>query len=129
MKIFSNPIRWVLVTALVLIAPMVAMAAPPPGHPNTDEAAKILNLPESGQHLPYAGRVEEAFDSNNYTYIKVNTEKGPLWLAAPRVELMPGADIRFGQGTLMRNWYSKVHKRSFEQILFVPEVVVVTPSI
>jgi hypothetical protein len=95
-------------------------AAPPPGHPSTDESLDMLKLPET-THLPYQGQVLEAINSNGYTYIQVQIEMGhkKLWLAAPRVALKKGQFIRFPSGTLIRNFYSRLLKRTFDGVIFV----------
>ncbi|WP_207062749.1 hypothetical protein [Motiliproteus sp. SC1-56] len=112
---------WVLSAAL-------AQAAPPPGHPSTDQAAKALGVP-TDQPLLFEGRVLEAIDSNSYTYIQVQVSADEqLWLAAPRLALAPGAVIRFGRGTLMQNFYSKKLKRQFSQVLFVDRVAIKRPG-
>lgn len=113
-------IRSFLLSALVLVTS--AQAAPPPGHPSTDQAAKLLGLPQQ-QAMPYEGRVLEAIDSNQYTYILV---EGPaeqrLWLVAPRLALQVGSRIRFGDGMVMENFYSKKLKRRFDSVMFVSGV-------
>ena len=118
-----------LLVLLLFVAISVA-AAPPPGHPNPDEAARLLNLPDaSGRNLPYVGRVLRAVDSNNYTYLQVTVEGGSRWLAAPKAVFPKNAVIRYGDGALMRNFYSKVLKHTFAEILFVGNVQVIREGI
>lgn len=105
------------------LAAVPLYAAPPVGHPSTGQAARTLQLPQ-GDALPYQGKVLQAINSNDYTYIEIASEEGQRWLAAPRVTLKKGAIIRFGEGTLMRDFYSKKLKRTFAAVLFVS---IVTP--
>lgn len=100
----------------------LAVAAPPPGHPSTAQAAQALGL-DSSEQLVAEGRVRAAYDSNAYTYIQVEMPSGELvWLAAPRVELQVGRRIGFGAGRLMHNFYSKKLQRAFARIHFVSSV-------
>jgi hypothetical protein len=102
-----------------------ARAEPPPNHPSADEAARHMNLPRNVEGLRYRGHVLEAFDSNNYTYIRAATEQGEIWLAAPRIELAAGSDIRFGDGRQVRDFFSRKHHRLFETLTFIDRVELV----
>jgi hypothetical protein len=110
------------IATLILLGLVAAAQAAPEGHPSTGTAAQALHLPDKGEALPYRGKVLEAIDSNDYTYIRLATEEGERWLAAPRIALKEGAMVRFGDGTLMSNFYSKKLKRTFDAVLFVSEV-------
>lgn len=116
----------VRMTFLVVgMVPWLTWAAPPPGHPSVDEANRILGLSSSRGPLPRQGRVLESFDSNNYTYILVGSDDGRLWVAAPRLDPLPvGTAIRFSNGTMMQNFFSRKHRRTFDKILFVERVEV-----
>lgn len=114
-------------TALLLLSAIAnpTTAAPPPGHPSVKEAEKALGIPDQKGLLPYRGRVIEAFNSNNYTYIHVNQSDGDRWLAVPRLALEIGDIIAFGDGAQMTNFYSKVHRRTFDKILFTGKIQVI----
>ncbi len=97
-------------------------AAPPPGHPSTDRAAELMGI-EKPPEFSFKGRVLQAIDSNNYSYIEVQADnQAVLWLAAPKLKLQAGQLINFTLGRLMHNFYSQKHKRTFEQIWFVSQV-------
>ena len=102
----------------------LALAVQPPGHPSVDTTTELLKLPKGQAAYTHSGRVIEAIDSNNYTYILVETDQSKRWLAAPKTDLQPGQKIRFPDGALMRNFYSKSLKRTFQNILFVSGVAV-----
>lgn len=104
--------------ALVIAAPALSSAAPPPGHPSPQDAGRLLGV-AAGEDLPFAATVVEAHDSNNYTYVLVEDEDGRRWLAAPRVDLRPGMKVRHGDGTMMRNFHSKVLNRTFPGVFFI----------
>ena len=107
---------------LLLLVAIGARAAPPPGHPGTEQAGRTLGLPASAAALPYSGSVLEAWDSNNYTYLLVERGDVREWLVAPRLELAAGARIAYGEGRTFNNWYSKKLARSFAAVTFVPPV-------
>lgn len=97
-------------------------AAPPPDHPSVDQASRILNIP--AQAPEHQGKLLEIFDSNSYSYLRVShPQDQERWLAAPRLSLTVGTPIRYGEGTRMENFYSKVWQRTFPVIYFVNEVV------
>lgn len=109
-------------TALALAAPALSsMAAPPPSHPTTARAAEMLNLDVTAD-LSFTATVVEAHDSNNYTYVLVEDEDGRRWLAAPRTSLKPGTVVRHSDGTLMRNFHSKVLNRTFQGVFFIAAI-------
>ena len=107
----------------------LALAVQPPGHPSVDMTTDLLKLPKGQAAYTHTGRVIEAINSNNYSYILVETSQTKRWLAAPKTALQPGQKIRFPDGTLMRNFYSKSLKRNFQNILFVSGVAVTLEEI
>jgi hypothetical protein len=119
-----------------LIALSVALtphtfAAPPPGHPGAREAVEMLGVPVSpdvsASALPHVGTVRTARDSNAFTFIEVEIEigdgRGTRWIAAPLMQIAPGDKIRFDDGRLMRNFYSRKHQITFDAITFVGRAV------
>ncbi len=111
-------------TWFLVLAFSPALAAPPPGHPTPAEAGQILGIPAQQESAPgQAGIVEQAIDSNQYTYVEVRTESGLKWLAVVRMPLAAGDKVRYGEGVKMTNFYSKVLKRTFPEILFVGKMV------
>lgn len=120
-----------LLIALGLIVATAAFAAPPPGHPSAREAVEMLGVPPSpglpASTLPHTGTVRTARDSNAFTFIEVDIEtadgRGTRWIAAPLMRIAPGDTIRFDDGRLMRNFYSRKHQISFDTITFVGRAV------
>jgi hypothetical protein len=95
-------------------------------HPTVAEAADMLNIQAAPAALPNQGRVLSTIPSNAYTYIEVEHEGKTQWLAAPQVALEKGALIRYGEGAIMTNFYSKKLDREFPEVLFLGGVQVVT---
>ena len=108
---------------IAIFAVVIAHAAPPPGHPSVDQASSILGVPE--QSLVNHGEVLEAFNSNDYTYMRLSHPvDNERWLAAPRQDLAVGTKVSYGDGMRMENFYSKVWHRTFPVIYFVSGVLV-----
>lgn len=100
-------------------------AAPPAAHPTVEQAGQALKLPPTEAELNHQGQVVQAIPSNEYVYIEVKSEGRNRWLAAPATELKAGDSIRFPNGTVMNNFYSKRLQRTFEEIIFVGRIKVV----
>lgn len=120
-----KPIATLLMLS-ALVACATSIAAAPPGHPSTDAAADMLQLPKatSDADLPRKGRVISAIDTNQYTYIEVEQDKKTLWLAAPTVAVKKDNVIRYDDGAEMINFYSKTLKRTFPSVMFIGRVLV-----
>jgi len=72
--------------------------------------------------LPNEGTVAELQQASMYTYIRVTSDKGSLWLAGPKTELNINDKIQFSKGVSMSKFYSKELQRSFPVILFVSKI-------
>ena len=106
---------------------VVAFAAPPTGHPSVEQAAETMRLPRNPNldHLPNRATVLQSIRSNEYVYIEVKNEGGQFWLAAPAEKFNQGDTVRYSNGTLMQNFYSKKHQRTFDAVWFVSKVEVI----
>lgn len=113
-----------LALAAALAAP--AFAEPPPGPPSPARAVELLTplKKPAAAELPHQGKVLAAINANDYTYLEVAGDGGTRWLAAPSMEVRPGATIRYADGTTMANFYSKVLQRTFDSLTFVGHVAV-----
>lgn len=78
----------------------------------------------SSKELRNEGKVVSTLDANEFTYIEVARAGAVEWLAAPLVSIRPGSTLRFEDGSLMDNFYSKLLKRTFTRIRFVGAVLV-----
>lgn len=117
--------RWTLMFAALSCCS--AFAAPPPGHPSPAQASEMLmpDRPPAPGELPNRGRVLAAVDANEFTYIEVERGGAREWIAAPKMSIAPGATIRYEEGSVMANFYSKLLKRTFPSVMFVGHVAVV----
>jgi hypothetical protein len=102
----------------------VAAAAPSAAHAG----------PSSGADAPQAapavtrGVVQETMDAAGYTYIQVKAGDESIWLAAPQMTITKGATVEWGSAMTMTNFPSKTLNRTFDKILFVQNVSVVSGS-
>jgi N-acetylneuraminic acid mutarotase len=72
--------------------------------------------------LPNEGVVMDVVHAEMYSYIKISGKDGIVWLAAPKIELDLNTRIRYSEGVLMSNFYSKELKRNFPAVIFVGQV-------
>ena len=85
-------------------------------------AAKLSPAAEKELAAPQTGKVLEVLNASNYTYLRVDTGKEKLWLAAPQTKVKAGEKIMFGAGLPMKNFQSKSLGRTFETVYFVDQV-------
>jgi hypothetical protein len=119
-----EPARRAVLPAALLCATLSAFAAPPPGHPSPADAMRMMQPPTT-QDQPVAthvGEVVSAVDANQYTYIEVNEAGRTHWIAGPRMKLERGDRVRFDDGVMMTNFYSKLLQRTFPAVMFVGNV-------
>lgn len=88
-------------------------AAMPPGHPPAIPA---------DTNLVNSGKVLDVIDSPMYTYLQVTSDKGPLWLAVFKTDIIKGATVRYSSGIAMPEFYSKALDRTFDTIIFVDSI-------
>lgn len=94
-------------------------------HPSIEETAAILNISADQLELPYQGEVISIIPTSMYTYIEVSHNDTSRWLAAPSVELKAGDKIKYADGAVMTNFYSKTLEREFSEVLFISKVEVI----
>lgn len=114
---------------LSIVVPFIAatvFAAPPPGHPTPGQAMDLLmpDKPPPASELPNQGTVISSMDANDFTYIEVEQGGSTVWIAAPKMAISPGSTLRYENGSVMTNFYSKLLRRTFPSVMFVGHVVV-----
>lgn len=70
------------------------------------------------------GTVSETTNTTTYTYARVTTPDGEVWLAGPRVPVKVGDAISTPPGMLMKDFNSPSMKRVFKEIYFVGAIKV-----
>jgi hypothetical protein len=68
------------------------------------------------------GTIVEYMNAAGYSYIQVEENGANVWLAAPETDLEIGQSIRWGGGSLMRNFTSRSLDLNFDEIIFVSAV-------
>ncbi|MFQ5432566.1 MAG: GW dipeptide domain-containing protein, partial [Nitrospinota bacterium] len=73
--------------------------------------------PQSGGNV-----VKEVLQTSIYTYLRVTQGNDTVWLAAPKLEVNVGDQVRFPAGVTMSNFHSKELNRDFPKVIFVGQV-------
>lgn len=114
---------------LLLAGSLTAHGATPPDHPSPADAYRMMapGLHPRAETQSYAGEVVNAIDANEYTYIEVRDQGGTRWIAGPRTALARGDTVRFVDGVVIKEFHSKLLRRTFPAVMFVSGVFV-TPA-
>lgn len=94
-------------------APAVETAAAPAQDPHANMATR------APAQVRNAGQVLVVESAGGYSYLRVQTRNGPVWLATMQTDVTKGDQVGWGQAALMQNFHSKALDRTFDQILFV----------
>lgn len=81
--------------------------------PARDEAAQS---PSSG--VTIKGKVMDTINAGAYTYLQVQAAQGPVWIAIPQAKVEKGQEVTVPNGMEMKNFKSKILKRTFASIIF-----------
>jgi hypothetical protein len=68
------------------------------------------------------GTVRETMDAASYTYVRVGTDKGDVWAAAPQFAVKVGERVVVPLEMPMQNFHSQSLNRDFPLIYFVSQV-------
>ncbi len=92
---------------------------------NKDAKRMLANAKTGpGAGLNRSGKVLSSIDAGMYTYIELSEDGKNVWIAAPTIKVKEGDTIRFSDGAIMSNYYSKSLDRTFESVIFVGKAVV-----
>ena len=72
----------------------------------------------------FQGEVKETMNSGGYTYVQVTAGDQTLWLAAPETEVAVGATVAWNGGMRMVDFASRTLNKTFDEIFFIGELVV-----
>lgn len=81
-------------------------------------AAENNAAPPSVGGVVVVGKVLEVKIVDNYTYLRLMTNEGEIWVAIVNAKAKKGETITIEKAMLMENFESKALKRSFKKILF-----------
>jgi hypothetical protein len=127
--------RSVLFIALVVVGSLFAGAAcskqgePPASAANAapaaapaSQAAAPAGMPSTGAQgaaETISGEVAETMDASNYTYLRVKSAKGDVWVATAKTPVKVGEKVVVPLEQAMENFHSASLKRDFPLIYFV----------
>jgi len=100
---------WCLAAVVAALCGSLTVPAPEP--------ARAAEAPEPAARR--SGKVLEAIEASNYSYVHVNTGAEEVWLAGPKVQVKPGDRVVFPSGMLMTDFKSKALGRTFDRLFFV----------
>ena len=114
----------ILLSSIALVGlATAALAAPPLGALSLPETPRSFAVLVAQSTLPNSGEVSEAIHAGTYTYLHAVKDGKGTWLAIPHREVPVGAEIRYGEGAVMRDFHSSSLDRTFEEVLFLGGVV------
>jgi hypothetical protein len=112
-----------LLSLLTLSAAIFAAEPAVPANPHAGLKMPGAMAPHE-MPLPQQATVLSTISVPEYTYIEATQGKKTIWLAATSMAVKKGDVIRFDDGMVMNNFYSKTLKRSFPSIIFVNRVAI-----
>ena len=71
-----------------------------------------------------SGTVVEVIGASSYTYLRVDTGQGELWLAAPQFAVAAGDRVVWAPGTPMSGWRSETLDRTWDEVQFISQIQV-----
>ncbi len=76
-------------------------------------------LINSGMH---EGVLQEAIQTNSYTYLRLRENNNDVWLAVPKMQAELGKTYYYEGGMKMENFHSKELGRDFDKVIFLEKV-------
>lgn len=70
------------------------------------------------------GTVVSSLNTENYTYVEISKNDQNAWIVGPLVVVKPGNQVKFEEGAIMKDFYSKQLDRTFPTVMFVGEITV-----
>lgn len=68
--------------------------------------------------LTIKGKVMDTINAGAYTYLQVQAAQGPVWIAIPQAKVEKGQEVTVQNGMEMKNFKSRILKRTFASIIF-----------
>ncbi|MEI6875055.1 MAG: hypothetical protein WCL50_07980 [Spirochaetota bacterium] len=116
-----------LIAALVILALVVTVAGcakdskplvtPAAGaaQSNPHGAVQRVEIPAGAGHK---GKVLEALDAGEYSYIQIEESGKKLWVAVMKTKVNKGDEIEFADSPAFTNFQSKILNRTFDSVIF-----------
>jgi hypothetical protein len=111
-----------LVTLLLAVAVSTACTSGPATAATADAQTPPPASNASQAPASAAGTVAETMDAGGYTYLRLKTDKGDLWVAATQLPVKVGERLTVPLDMPMENFRSNTLERSFPLIYFVVQV-------
>lgn len=100
--------------------PAATGAQPAAGTPQNSAVSASAASTSAGRGVH--GTVAERIDVPSYTYLRIKTAKGDVWVAVPTDPVAVGTEVTVPDGAPMERFESKTLKRTFDVILFASGV-------
>jgi SH3 domain-containing protein len=97
-----------------------ATPAPKPAIAHASGTAQPAAHASSGQSM--IATVLETMNASNYTYVRVKSDAGEIWAAAPRFKTAVGEKVVVSLEQPMENFHSAALNRDFPLIYFVSQI-------
>ena len=74
--------------------------------------------PPSGPNATITGTVVERRGGAPYSFLRLETEKGQVWVGVPMAEVPKKSKVTVKNGAVLKNFESKQAGRKFEAVVF-----------
>jgi len=74
--------------------------------------------PPAGPNAVVSGTVVERVDGAPYSFLRLETEKGQMWVAMPMTEVPKKSKVVVKNGATLKNFESKQAGRKFDAVVF-----------
>ncbi|MFY3744658.1 hypothetical protein ACOQFB_12155 [Anaeromyxobacter sp. Red801] len=78
----------------------------------------LLGETVEGTNTTITGTVVERIDGAPYSFLRLETEKGQVWVGVPTAEVPEASKVTVKNGALLKNFESKQAGRTFETVMF-----------
>jgi hypothetical protein len=74
--------------------------------------------PPTGPNATVTGTVVERVDGPPYSFLRLETERGSMWVAVPMADVPKKSKVTVTNGATLKNYESKQAGRRFEAVVF-----------